>query len=133
MLTRELLPLRRRNGSLKLSFLTPDGPALALCRAMLAVFQDGARSSVTREELEERLEPLLKSSPALAKVAAGLAKLLTDHAEFAIRNAPENWSKLRAELLERAGKLLAVHQCRKADFSRRLSRLQQCHGPHPQP
>ena len=107
MLTRELLPLRRRNGSLKLSFLTPDGPALALCRAMLAVFQDGARSSVTREELEERLEPLLKSSPALAKIAAGLAKLLTDHAGFAIRNAPENCSELRTELLERAGRLLA--------------------------
>lgn len=106
MLTREHLLLKRRNGSLKLAFQQPDGPVPALCRAMLAVFREGARTAVTREELEERLEPLLKSSPALAKVAAGLAKLLTDHSEFAVRNAPENCAGLRRKLLERAGTLL---------------------------
>lgn len=106
MLTREHLLLKRRNGSLKLAFQSPDAPVLALCRAMLAVFREGAQEAVTREELEERLEPLLKSSPALAKVAAALAKILTDHSEFAVRNAPENCAELRRELLERAGILL---------------------------
>ena len=106
MLTRELLVLRRQNGFLKPGFQKPAPPILALCRTMLEIFREARRRGTGRAELEEMLDPLLKggSSP---KVAAGLRKLLADHCEFAVVNAPEECAALREKVLLQAARLLA--------------------------
>ncbi len=81
MLTRDLLKFRFRNG-FRPCFVDPSDPErLRLAAGLLAVYQEGVEAHMTRGEVAELVEALIKVEND-SIFAAGLEKLLSDHATY---------------------------------------------------
>jgi len=83
MLTKDLLKFRRSGEYLKPFFVAvDDSELLELAAKLLAVYESGAGADgLTRSELEEMIEPLLRSYRDV-KVAKGFNKLILDRTSF---------------------------------------------------
>jgi predicted nuclease of restriction endonuclease-like RecB superfamily len=125
MLTADLIAARVVKGEVKPRYVSPTDPAaLALAAQMVAVF--GEHVGRTREALEGALAALLGEGTEYL-LHRGLAKLLSDRAEFEVKSACEP-SLLRRRLFEEAAKVHpavavadAVHKVTRDDVVARVA------------
>ncbi len=125
MLTADLIAARVVKGEVKPRYVSPTDPAaLALAAQMVAVF--GEHVGRTREALDGALAALLGEGTEYL-LHRGLAKLLSDRAEFEVKSACEP-SLLRRRLFEEAAKVHpavavadAVHKVTRDDVVARVA------------
>ncbi len=105
MLNKEHLHFRRRNGRITPVFIEPSAPAfLQLAESLLAVYREGAAKGLSRGEIDEMVDPLIKGSSNSA-LAAAFNKLIIDNARFEAAKELD-YPKLRSDLLKLSGILL---------------------------
>ncbi|QSH40180.1 DUF790 family protein [Lentisphaerota bacterium ZTH] len=110
MLTKDLMRYRRRGDYLKPIFIdTGDAKLLEFATELLAVYGDTGGKALTRGEIDELADPIVKGLSDLC-LAKGLYKLITDRCEFA---QPEHfdYSAMRKKVFLRASQLLRQQNC----------------------
>ena len=117
MLTRELLKYNRRAGTIKPRFVAENDPrTLELAGQLLGIFTGAAAEGLRRGELEELIAPLIRAEPP-SSPAAGLAKLLYDHAEFSPVGELD-YRERRKELFLRTGSALSRCGGQREEYAR---------------
>lgn len=105
MLTKDMLKFRRNGERIKPVFVAVEDPALLeLAGELLEVYRVSGEREALRSEIEDEIEPLLKSWKD-ARIANGFNKLIQDRCEFAVPEL-KDYAGLRTRVLERSAELL---------------------------
>lgn len=104
MLTRELLRFQRKGG-FKPAFVDVHSPALLeLAESLISLYSDGVQQRVSREELDELAQILIRRERD-SKLGDGLNKLLSDRCDFDIPQELD-YPGMRRELFTRSAQAL---------------------------
>ena len=124
MLTKDLLKYRRQGKYIRPFFIdTNDGGLLQIADNLLTVYQGQEEGqNLTRGEIEELAEPLLKSHRDL-KLTRGLNKLIADRCEFSQAEAFD-YPDCRRELFLKAAELLKKGVFSFDEYQRQLTEPQ---------
>ncbi len=121
MLPKAMMKFRRNGNSIKPVFIDTAEPGLLEYAGQLVglySMPDNPEDVLTRGELDEMSEPLIKSQRD-AKFAAGLHKLMTDRCEF---SAPVDldYSAMRRDIFSKSALLLKEAACDLDDYRKQL-------------
>ncbi len=100
MLTGDLVRVRNSQGQLKPGFLKHDEKTLDRAQELIDLFADGLGEGATRQELEQAVDGMIGDAVDV-KVVRGLAKVLSDRAEF-VTESPIPPAELRERLFSAA-------------------------------